>query len=389
MASTIPPVSTVLPPLILGTATFNTQYHPDPTHMPYERIVRRALLDHKIVAFDTSPYYGPSEILLGDALESINAPRSSYLLITKAGRVAADTFDYSPASIRASVRRSLSRLHSPYLDLVYAHDVEFVTPAEVLEAVREFRRLRDEEGLLRYVGISGYPVEVLASLAEMILRETGEPLDAVLSYSHFCVQNTKLGEPALLQKFADAGVECLLNASLLSMGLLTTRGVDAGPMALWHPAPHELRRVCNELRYVAEADGERLEQVCIHWSMEHWAKIGGSFGTWAVPVRHRGQVAPQSTRLGISVIGVSTVSELDETWNTWCSVVEESATDAELRKREMISSMVAERMWPQLGEWKNFSWPSGLTQSRLGKGNSFDSQEPHHKSNGSTNLSKI
>ena len=141
-----PPLSSVIPPLILGTATFNTQYHPDPSQMPYVDIVRRALLTHGITAFDTSPYYGPSEILLGDALQKVNSPRSSYLLITKAGRNAGNTFDYSPAAIRSSVRRSLNRLHTPYLDLVYAHDVEFVTPEEVLAAVTELRRLRDEEG---------------------------------------------------------------------------------------------------------------------------------------------------------------------------------------------------------------------------------------------------
>lgn len=360
MAVTKPPISSVLPPLILGTATFNTQYHPDPTHMPYERIVRRALLDHKIVAFDTSPYYGPSEILLGDALETVDAPRSSYLLLTKAGRIAANTFDYSPAAIRASVRRSLARLHSPYLDLVYAHDVEFVTPDEVLAAVRELRRLRDEEGLLRYVGISGYPVDVLASLAGMILRETGEPLDAVLSYSHFCVQNTRLGEAHLLQKFEDAGVECLLNASMLSMGLLTTRGADAGPMASWHPAPPELRRACNSLKEIAEAEGEHLEQVSIQWSMDNWARVGSRFGTWAVPVK--GGVASPPGKMGISVMGVASVPELDETVETWSSIAGQPISDTEAQRRKKITSLVADKMWPSLGGWKDFSWPSGLSE---------------------------
>lgn len=331
--------------------------------MPYEPIIRRALLKHGITAFDTSPYYGPSEILLGDALETINAPRSSYLLITKAGRIAANTFDYSPAAIRASVRRSLARLHSPYLDLVYAHDVEFVSPAEVLAAVCELRRLRDEEGLLQYVGISGYPVEVLASLAAMILRETGEPLDAVLSYSHFCVQNTRLGGSDLLREFEDAGVECLLNASMLSMGLLTSRGVKAGPMSSWHPAPPELRRVCHDLKTIAEAEGEHLEQVAIQWSLDNWARIGGRFGTTAIPVKPDGQSrAPLPPRLGISIMGVSTVAELDETWNTWRGIIGESSDEAGAQRRSKIESLVEDKMWPSLGEWKDYSWQSGLSQ---------------------------
>ncbi len=43
------------------------------------------------------------------------------------GLGAAD-FDYSPTTIRRSVHRSLKRLHTQYLDVVYLHDVEFIAP---------------------------------------------------------------------------------------------------------------------------------------------------------------------------------------------------------------------------------------------------------------------
>ncbi|RSM00821.1 hypothetical protein CEP52_008919 [Fusarium oligoseptatum] len=351
MATMRKPLSDVLPPLILGTATFNHQYHPDPAHMPYTDIVGRALA-HNILGFDTSPYYGPSEILLGDALRKLTPPppREGYFLITKAGRIASDEFDYSPAWIRYSVCRSLERLGTPYLDLVYTHDVEFVSPEEVLGAVMELRRLRDQ-GLIRYVGISGYPVDTLASLAEMILRETGEPLDAVLSYGHFCVQNSQLGEKALLERFKDAGVECLLNASMLNMGLLTTRGVDNSPMATWHPAPGELRQLCSNLSIIAQQEGEHLEEVAIRWALENWARVGSPFGTKLNP--------SSSTRLGVSVMGVSSVDELEETWNLWSSVVGLADDDSASERREKIGTIVKDKMWPTLGQWKDFEWESG------------------------------
>ncbi|KAH7175337.1 Aldo/keto reductase family-domain-containing protein [Dactylonectria macrodidyma] len=346
------PLSEVLPPLILGTATFNHQYHPDPTHMPYTDIVRRALA-HNILGFDTSPYYGPSELLLGDALRTLTPPppREGYFLVTKAGRIAGDEFDYSPAHIRYSVCRSLERLGTPYLDLVYTHDVEFVSPAEVLAAVIELRRLRDELGLVRYVGISGYPVATLASLAEMILRETGEPLDAVLSYSHFCVQNSRLGTPSLLERFRAAGVECLLNASMLSMGLLTSRGVDNSPMASWHPAPAELRQACAALADIARGAGEHLEEVSIRWALENWARIGSPFGTKLVP--------GEETRLGVSVMGVSSVAELEETFALWSSVVGLGANGSEPEQRARIARIVEDDMWPSLGRWRDYAWESG------------------------------
>ncbi|KAH7186078.1 Aldo/keto reductase family-domain-containing protein [Fusarium flagelliforme] len=336
------PLSEVLPPLILGTATFNVQYHPDPTHMPYTDIVRQAL-SHNILGFDTSPYYGPSELLLGDALRKLTPPppRDGYFIITKAGRIASDQFDYSPAWINYSVCRSLERLGTPYLDLVYTHDVEFVSPQEVLAAVLELRRLRDL-GLVRYVGISGYPVDTLASLAEMVLRETGEPLDAVMSYGNFCIQNSKLGNQALLDQFKAAGVECLPNASMLNMGLLTTRGIDAGPQRSWHPAPQELRDLCLHLSTIAQESGEHLEEVAIRWSLDNWARVGAQFGTNV-----------DGTKIGVSVMGVSSVDELEETWALWNSVISDDARKAQIEK------IVREKMWPALGEWKDYAWESG------------------------------
>jgi D-arabinose 1-dehydrogenase len=83
-----------------------------------------------IRAFDTAPYYDNSEIVLGTALKALESefPRSTYKLLTKVGRYGATNFDYTRTTIRRSVRRSLQRLHTQYLDVVFLHDVEFVAP---------------------------------------------------------------------------------------------------------------------------------------------------------------------------------------------------------------------------------------------------------------------
>ncbi|KAH8899876.1 Aldo/keto reductase [Thozetella sp. PMI_491] len=386
------PLHAVLPPLILGTATFNTQYIHDPHSMPYTQIVSRAL-ELGVNAFDTSPYYGPSETLLGMALDALANPkptasnpkpsaiaRSSYRLLTKAGRIsgAGDEFDYSPEYIRYSVLRSLRRLHTPYLDLVYTHDVEFVSPAEVLAAVRELRRLRDEDGLVRYVGISGYPVPVLCDLAEMIYRETGEGVDAVMSYCHFTVQNRTLGMPEVEADWSDkssplarlkaAGVGVVLNASMLGMGLLTSRGIspdpevkegeESSPLAKWHPSPPDLRLACKELAELAAADGERLESVSIRWSLEEFARIGARAGTG---------VGPSGARIGPSVMGVTSVAELEETVAEWRGAVSALAplADPESSKGKYgaarsvkIANLVRKKLWPALGGRIDYSWAS-------------------------------
>jgi len=110
--------------------------------------------------------------------------------MTKCGRYGIDTFDYSPTTIRESVKRSLERLKTDYLDTVYLHDVEFVcTPIaaqltgnhigaikeeaasyglaegdearvrgdgdqKVLDALSELRDLQ-REGWIKNVGITG------------------------------------------------------------------------------------------------------------------------------------------------------------------------------------------------------------------------------------------
>ncbi|KAL2129252.1 hypothetical protein VTI74DRAFT_8006 [Chaetomium olivicolor] len=393
-----PPLHTVLPPLILGTATFNTQYVPDPQSMPYRAIVARSI-SLGVNAFDTSPYYGPSELLLGDALDAVMRPspsdsssttspnavaRKDLFLITKAGRIASTSFDYTPSWVRYSVLRSLQRLHTAYLDLVYMHDVEFVSAGEVLAAVRELRRLRDEEGLIRYVGISGFPPAVLCELAEMIRKETGEGLDAVLSYGHFTVQNRRLGLPfieqrgpevdvekvegSVLRRLKNAGVDVVLNASMLGMGLLTSKGIPVdppkedgkgSPLAVWHPSPPGLRVVCKGLAELAAKAGERLESVAIRWALAEWAQLAAGQGVGVdVDVPEVGRL-----KVGATVCGVSSIAELEETMAEWRGVLsgltgQGSDEKYGSRREGKVLNFVRKELWPALGSWLDYVWES-------------------------------
>lgn len=393
------PLSADLPPLIFGTSTFNSQYNPDPYALPTTELVHHAL-SAGIRAFDTSPYYGPAEDLLGRALATDfvrdNFPRYTYRLLTKVGRIAASSFDYSPSWVRYSVRRSLKRLHTPYLDVVYCHDVEFVTPQEVLEAVRELRRIRDTEGTIRYVGISGYPVDVLCSLAEMVLRETGEPLDVVMSYANFTLQNTRLlteGLPRLLA----AGVDVVPNASPLGMGLLRRKGVPIGGMGNWHPAPDGLRNAIQVASKWVDEQDEKLEVVAIRFALETWLREGASAGALGPPLARSADadagylsVAHLGTgnRLGVSVMGVSNLDELNEILRVWRSIIDglEAADDEKNLDQSQATSrppavltptegLITDREWSRarrkriqdlaqgirsiLGpEWVDYAWPS-------------------------------
>lgn len=131
-------------PLIYGTSCFAQLYNPIKAHWPAEAC-RRAI-DLGINTFDTSPYYGNSEHVLGKALASIASthPRETYYLSTKVGRYGPKKveFDYSKERVRESVEESMRRMHTDYLDIVYAHDVEFVSVDNAVEAVGELFRLK-------------------------------------------------------------------------------------------------------------------------------------------------------------------------------------------------------------------------------------------------------
>ena len=55
--------------------------------------------------------------------------------MTKVGRIATLEFDYSPTWIHYSVNRPLERFKTSYLDVVFCHDIEYVTDTDAVTAV--------------------------------------------------------------------------------------------------------------------------------------------------------------------------------------------------------------------------------------------------------------
>lgn len=372
------PLSQVLPPLVFGTATFNNQYNKDPYALDTVGLVQQALTQG-VRAFDTSPYYGPAEELLGAALDTQEVrgfiSRQEYYISTKVGRIGGAEFDYSPSWIRKSIRRSLERLRMEYLDVVYCHDVEFVTQDEAVEAVKELRRIRDEEGTIKYIGCSGYPIDVLCDLAERILKETGEPLDAVMSYANYTVQNTTL-KTSGVPRLKAAGVDVVPNASPLGMGLLRRDGPPVG-LTDFHPAGQDLRNAIQKASDFCDSHGERIEVVAIRYALESWLSDGsivGSLGDPASGVPWKMQSIQDfgGDKLGVSVIGVSNKQELTKTLQVWRSILDgreqgQTVADAAGRwkkahewslNRQKAVQLLADEVFESLGVWLDFTWPS-------------------------------
>ncbi|KAI8972127.1 NADP-dependent oxidoreductase domain-containing protein [Pilobolus umbonatus] len=223
-----------------GAGAFSGTYEQLNETMPIEAC--QAALELGINCFDTSPYYGQSEKILGDALLKLRPiyPRSSYYLATKIGRYGYSVRDFD-------------------YNVVYAHDVEFVSFDQVKEALSALFELKSQ-GKIKYVGISGYPLSVLLKVVEYQFK-IGQPLDIVLSYCHYTLQNTMLADYARL--FRQAGVKYIMNASPLSMGLLR----DEGPFD-WHPANEQIRSCAQQAAKVAQQQGLSLANLASRFSFQ-------------------------------------------------------------------------------------------------------------------------
>lgn len=211
-----------------------------------------AAIDSGINYIDVSPYYGltKAETALGKAIREI--PRDKFILSTKAGRYGVDQFDFSRKRIIDSVEESLARLHTDYIDILYLHDIEFVSPDIIIEeAIPALQQLKNQ-GKIRFTGICGLPIKLFETLLPSV------EVDAVISYCHYSLNDTALlGLLPLLEK-QNIG---LVNASPLSMGLLSTRGTPD-----WHLASAELKAICKRAAEHCASKGQDIAKLAVQYS---------------------------------------------------------------------------------------------------------------------------
>jgi L-galactose dehydrogenase len=212
-----------------------------------------AALDAGMNFIDTSPFYGRgmSEVLLGVALRGV--PRDRYILGTKLGRYDRGHFDFSARRAAESVDVSLHRMGVEYLDICLCHDIEFVEMSQVVEETIPALRRAQEQGKVRFVGISGYPMKIF----RYVLERTD--LDVVLSYNHYTLQNTMFGDLVPYLKEKGAGI---MNAAPFSARLLTN-----APLPAWHRATPEVRAVCRNAAEHCAARGVDIAQLALQYSI--------------------------------------------------------------------------------------------------------------------------
>jgi L-galactose dehydrogenase len=215
----------------------------------------RVALDCGMNFIDTSPFYGRgmSEVLLGVALRGV--PRESYILGTKLGRYSGTHFDFSARRVVESVDISLERMGVEHLDILLCHDIEFVDMRQIIDETLPALRKIQQQGKVKYIGVSGYPMKMF----KYVLDRT--PLDVMLSYNHYTLQNTMLADlvPYLKQK----GVG-IMNAAPFSARLLTNAALPK-----WHKATPLVRETARRAAELCQNNGTDIAKLALQFSIRN------------------------------------------------------------------------------------------------------------------------
>lgn len=115
--------------------------------------------DHGINLLDTAPAYGNSEERLGKLLGNA---RKDWIIVGKAGEEyinSQSNYDFRKDKILDSIKRSLTRLKTDYIDVLLIHsngdDVDIINKYDVFETLN----IAKKQGLIRFGGMSTKTIE--------------------------------------------------------------------------------------------------------------------------------------------------------------------------------------------------------------------------------------
>lgn len=260
--------------LCLGTMTFGEDWG-----WGASKDESKKIFDHYVEAggnfIDTSVNYtdGTSEKFIG---EFTKADRDHFVIATKYTLTTADQTDpnqggNSRKNMMHSVERSLKRLQTDYIDLLYLHMWDFMTPVEeVLRGLDDLVR----QGRVNYIGISDTPAWIVAEAnARAELRGWSRFVGLQIPYSlrRRGVERAELP----MAKHWDMAVMAfgLLNGGTLT-GKYTAENADPKRYDI-ETLPEDLQILIKELGSVADEVGHPPSQVAINWvrQQQRWAQI--------------------------------------------------------------------------------------------------------------------
>ena len=112
--------------------------------------------------------------------------------------------------------------------------------------------------MVGHVGITDLQLE---NLQWVIDRVPAGTVETVLNFCHYSLNDDKLAD--YLDYFEEKGIG-IINASPLSMGLLSQRGVPD-----WHPAPAPLVEACKRAAEYCASQGYPIEKLAMQYAVSN------------------------------------------------------------------------------------------------------------------------
>lgn len=240
-----------VPILAMGAASLGGIYHSVSQQQANDTV--QVALENNINYFDVAPYYGltKAEKALGHALQKV--PRQNYTLATKIGRYGDNHWDFSSEATIKSVEDSLHRLNVDYIDVIQCHDIEYGNISQLIDYALPTLRELKKKGLVRYIGITGYDLNILEKIA------IEEQVDTVMAYCTYTLQDRRLA--GIAKNLNEHGIG-VLNASPLGMGLLTNKGAPS-----WHPVSQKVKEICSLASKKCNEYGEDISDVALQFAL--------------------------------------------------------------------------------------------------------------------------
>jgi aryl-alcohol dehydrogenase-like predicted oxidoreductase len=214
---------------------------------------------------DTAVNYtnGTSETFVGEFTKAV---REHFVIATKYTLTHGEQSDpnqggNSRKNMMHSVERSLNRLQSDYIDLLYLHMWDFMTPVEeVLRGLDDLVR----QGKVNYVGISDTPAWIVAEAnARAELRGWSRFVGLQIPYS---LRNRSVERAEL--PMAQHWDMAVMPFGLLGGGTLTGKYTPENSDPKRYDVeklPEDLVELINELQAVSDDIGYPQNQVAINW----------------------------------------------------------------------------------------------------------------------------
>lgn len=272
----------------------------------------RAAVDRGVTFFDTAEVYGPftNEELVGEALAPV---RKKVVIATKFGfdidpltGKRSGHFDSRPEHIREAVEKSLRRLKTDYIDLLYQHRVDPNVPIEdVAGAVQALIR----GGKVKHFGLSE------ASAQTIRRAHAVQPVAALQSEYSLWVRDP---EVQVLPTCAELGIG-FVPWSPLGQGFLTGKvspnaRFEESDVRSWFPrftkdAMRANQPLVEILNTLAERRSATAAQIAIGWLLAQQP--------WIVPIPGTRKVHRLDENLDASMLKLSAsdLQAIEEAWS--------------------------------------------------------------------------